>query len=31
VVHTLRERLAGLPLTTQRKVLGENAVRFYNL
>ena len=31
VVHTLREHLAGLPPTTQRKVLGENAVRFYNL
>jgi len=31
VVQTIREHLAGLPLTTQRKVLGENAVRFYNL
>jgi predicted TIM-barrel fold metal-dependent hydrolase len=31
VVKELRERLASLPLTDQRKVLGENAVRFYNL
>jgi uncharacterized protein len=31
VVQTIREHLAGLPPTTQRKVLGENAVRFYNL
>jgi predicted TIM-barrel fold metal-dependent hydrolase len=27
----MRERLAPLPPADQRKVLGENAVRFYNL
>lgn len=31
VVHELRERLAGLPEASRRKVMGENAVRFYNL
>ena len=31
VVQTIREHLAGLPPTTQRKVLGENAMKFYNL
>ncbi len=31
VVKELRERLAPLPVSDQRKVLGENAVRFYNL
>jgi predicted TIM-barrel fold metal-dependent hydrolase len=31
VVHEMKERLASLPEAAQRKVLGENAVRFYNL
>jgi len=31
VVDTIRERLAGLPTEAQRKVLGENALRFYGL
>ncbi|HEV8718875.1 MAG TPA: amidohydrolase family protein [Candidatus Binatia bacterium] len=31
VVKEMKERLASLPLADQRKVLGENAVRFYNL
>jgi predicted TIM-barrel fold metal-dependent hydrolase len=31
VVKEMRERLAPLPLDDQRKVLGENAVRFYGL
>ena len=31
VVREMRERLAPLPLADQRKVLGENAVRFYGL
>jgi predicted TIM-barrel fold metal-dependent hydrolase len=31
VVHELRERLAGLPEASRRKVMGENAVRFYGL
>jgi predicted TIM-barrel fold metal-dependent hydrolase len=31
VVRELRERLAPLPLEDQRKVLGENAIRFYGL
>jgi len=31
VVHEMKERLAPLPEAAQRKVLGENAVRFYNL
>jgi len=31
VVREIRERLAVLPMTDQRKVLGENAVRFYGL
>jgi predicted TIM-barrel fold metal-dependent hydrolase len=31
VVGQLRERIAGLPLDWQRKVLGENAQRFYQL
>jgi predicted TIM-barrel fold metal-dependent hydrolase len=31
VVREIRERLAPLPLEDQRKVLGENAVRFYGL
>jgi predicted TIM-barrel fold metal-dependent hydrolase len=31
VVGQLRERLAGLPAESQRKVLGENAERFYGL
>jgi predicted TIM-barrel fold metal-dependent hydrolase len=31
VVKEMRERLAPLPQADQRKVLGENAVRFYNL
>lgn len=31
VVAALQERLAPLPVAAQRKVLGENAVRFYNL
>jgi predicted TIM-barrel fold metal-dependent hydrolase len=31
VVQEMKERLAPLPEAAQRKVLGENAVRFYNL
>jgi predicted TIM-barrel fold metal-dependent hydrolase len=31
VVKEMKERLASLPPADQRKVLGENAVRFYNL
>lgn len=31
VVKEMRERLQSLPLPDQRKVLGENAVRFYGL
>ena len=31
VVGQLRERIAGLPDEWQRKVLGENALRFYGL
>jgi predicted TIM-barrel fold metal-dependent hydrolase len=31
VVDTIRERIAGLPEAAQRKVLGENALRFYGL
>jgi predicted TIM-barrel fold metal-dependent hydrolase len=31
VVKEMKERVASLPLADQRKVLGENAVRFYNL
>ena len=31
VAQEIRERLAPLPVASQRKVLGENAVRFYNL
>ncbi len=31
VVRTIRERLAGLPHESQRKVLGGNALRFYGL
>ena len=31
VAQEIRERLASLPAASQRKVLGENAVRFYNL
>jgi len=31
VVKELRERLAPLPLEARRKVLGENAIRFYRL
>jgi predicted TIM-barrel fold metal-dependent hydrolase len=31
VVREMRERLAPLPVETQRKVLGENVVRFYGL
>jgi len=31
VVDTIRERISGLPADTQRKVLGENALRFYGL
>ena len=31
VVDTIRERLAGLPLESQRKVLGANVLRFYGL
>jgi hypothetical protein len=30
-VREMRKRLAPLPLADQRKVLGENAVRFYGL
>ncbi|MGH7963989.1 MAG: amidohydrolase family protein, partial [Candidatus Binatia bacterium] len=31
VVKEMKERLASLPLADQRKVLGENAIRFYGL
>ncbi len=31
VVDEMKQRLAGLPEASQRLVLGENAVRFYNL
>jgi len=31
VVKEMKERVASLPLADQRKVLGQNAVRFYNL
>jgi len=31
VVQEMKERVASLPPADQRKVLGENAVRFYNL
>jgi len=31
VVKELRERLASLPIASQRKVLGENVMRFYGL
>ena len=31
VLDTLRERIAALPEAAQRKVLGENALRFYGL
>jgi predicted TIM-barrel fold metal-dependent hydrolase len=31
VAQEIRERLASLPVASQRKVFGENAVRFYNL
>ena len=31
VVEEIRSRLAGLPESAQRKVLGENALRFYGL
>jgi len=31
VVKEIKERLSGLPLASQRKVLGENAIRFYGL
>lgn len=31
VVDTIRERIAGLPSEVQRKVLGDNALRFYGL
>jgi len=31
VAREIRERLEPLPVASQRKVLGENAVRFYNL
>lgn len=31
VVSELREKIAGLPETSQRKVLGENTLRFYGL
>jgi predicted TIM-barrel fold metal-dependent hydrolase len=31
VVDEIRARLAGLPESAQRKVLGENALRFYRL
>jgi len=27
----MKERLVPLPITSQRKVLGENAIRFYKL
>ena len=31
VVSEIREKIAGLPESAQRKILGENAVRFYGL
>ena len=31
VVGEIREKLSGLPLEAQQKVLGENALRFYGL
>jgi uncharacterized protein len=31
VVDTIRERISGLPEDSQRKVLGENTLRFYGL
>jgi len=31
VVDTIRKRLAGLPIDSQQKVLGTNALRFYGL
>ena len=31
VVGQIRERIAGLSETAQRKILGENALRFYGL
>jgi predicted TIM-barrel fold metal-dependent hydrolase len=31
VVKELKERIAPLPEADQRKVLGENAIRFYEL
>ena len=31
VVDEIRSRLTGLPKQTQRKVLGENMMRFYDL
>ena len=31
VVQELRERIASLPRASQRKVLGENVLRFYGL
>ena len=31
VVGQIREKIAGLPESAQRKILGENAVRFYDL
>jgi predicted TIM-barrel fold metal-dependent hydrolase len=31
VVGEIREKIASLPVESQRKVLGENAVRFYGL
>ncbi len=31
VVKELKERIASLPEATQRKVLGDNAIRFYGL
>jgi predicted TIM-barrel fold metal-dependent hydrolase len=31
VVGQIREKIAGLPESAQRKILGENAVRFYGL
>ena len=31
VVGQIRERIAGLSAVAQRKILGENALRFYGL
>ena len=31
VVKELKERIVSLPEATQRKVLGDNAIRFYGL